>query len=244
MIYFVIPCYNEEKNIAPMLRDTHVFLEKHELPHTLMVVNDGSLDGTAERVLEIQKEGRVGCELISYTPNRGVAGAFREGFHHALARAGTSDLIVTIEADRTGDLNILGQMLDQIAAGADVSLASCYAPGGGIEGTNAFRRFLSVAANGLIRFFFGMHHIHTYSSFYRVYRPNVLKAVQDSYGDFYEESGFGCVVELLVRIYRMKFKIEEIPMVLRGQMRTGKSKMRIGKTVLGYLRVIQRNSFR
>lgn len=241
MLIFVIPAYNEEQNVARLLDETHVFATGQNLCYRLIVVDDGSVDHTAEIVRE--RSSRYPCEVVRYTPNQGVAQAFRQGFLKALERISDDDYIVTIEADRTGDLGILNELLDLMRSGCDVALASCYAKDGRIENASWVRLVLSRAANALISVFFPMKGIHTYSSFYRVYNPRVLKKVQSVYGDFYEEKGFACVIELLVRISRLGGQIAEVPMVLRSQNRRGKSKMKILPTIFGYFRVIYRNAF-
>lgn len=242
MILFVVPAYNEESNIGDLIEETHAYAQRERLDYRLLVVDDGSQDRTAAIVRE--SATRYPCDLLSYSPNRGVGEAFRRGLSRALEQCTDRDIIVTKEADRTSDLGILRTMIERIGQGYDVVLASCYASGGSVEGTNAYRRLLSKCANLLIYLAFHIKGVHTYSSFYRAYRPAALRAVLDRYGDFHAEPGFACVIELLVRLARVRAKITEVPMVLRGAMRRGQSKMRVGRTVAGYLRVIARNALR
>lgn len=241
MIVFVVPAYNEEKNIGRLIEETHAFLTAKQYKYRLIVVDDGSRDKTADVVRSMMSAYPV--DLISYKPNHGVGAAFRKGMRKAIDFCEAGDLIVTKEADGTSDLNILPALLAKIEAGNDVALASVYAPGGSMEGTAGHRVFLSRAANWLVGELFPLKHVHTYSSFYRVYRPAALQRVWNAYEDFYVEPGFACVVELLIRLALLGAKIDEVPMVLEGSRRTGKSKMKIGRTILGYLRVIGRNAF-
>ncbi len=240
MILFVVPAYNEEANVRGLVERTDAFAKKEGLPYRLIVVDDGSSDATASVLAGMAASYPL--EPISYKPNRGVGEAFRRGMNAALAAAAPSDMIVTMEADGTSDLSILPTMLGKIGVGCDVTLASCYAEGGGVRGTTWFRRLLSRVANFLINFAFRIKGIRTYSSFYRAYKPQTLRRVLEKYGDFYEEKGFACVLELLVRMARLGMRIEEVPMILRGDQRVGKSKMKVGRTILGYLRVIGRNA--
>ena len=240
MIIFVIPAYNEEKNIGRLIDETDAFVRSKGWDYRLIVVDDGSRDETASIVR--QASSRLPCFLISYTPNKGVGEAFRLGLQEALAQASKTDCIVTKEADGTSDLTILEMMLQKIETGCDVALASCYAPGGAIIGATPLRRFLSRLANALIYALFPLNNVRTYSSFYRVYRPQALRKVLDVYGNFYREKGFACVLELLVRLAKIGSKIEEVPMVLQSGRRLGKSKMNVCKTILEYLRVIGRNA--
>lgn len=239
MIYFVIPAYNEEANIESLIRETDAFLSSRKLGYRLIIVDDGSTDRTAEIVREKAKHRPI--ELVSYRPNRGVGEAFRQGLHRALALAGEDDQIVTKEADGTSDLAILLELLARVEAGCDVALASCYAKGGGIEDTTWLRLLTSRCANGLIQAAFNIRGVRTYSSFYRAYRPAILRRALSRYGDFYKEAGFACVIELLVRLVRCGARVEEVPTVLRSSRRIGKSKMKVGRTILGYFHVIGRN---
>ncbi len=240
MIIFVVPAYNEEQNIGSLIEETHAYAQREALDYHLIVVDDGSTDKTAEIVYE--RSRGLPCTLVNYQPNCGVGEAFRQGLKKALSLSKAKDIIVTKEADRTSDLSILKALISKIQSGADVALASCYAKDGAVTGTSWDRRFLSRCANILIYSVFHIQGIHTYSSFYRAYRPSALQAVWERYGDFYEETGFVCVVELLVRLSRLSMKIVEVPMILQANRRVGQSKMKIGKTILGYLRVIGRNA--
>ncbi len=242
MLLFVVPAYNEEANIEALIRETHEFLSTRGLKYRLIVVDDGSRDRTAAIVGECAK--KYPCEVVGYQPNRGVGEAFRRGLNRALELAGADDLIVTKEADRTSDMSILPDLLRKIGSGCDVALASCYAKGGGIEGTTWFRLLCSRCANAMIYTAFHIRGVHTYSSFYRVYRPSALRKVLARYGDYYTEPGFACVIELLVRLAKTGARIEEVPMTLVSGRRIGKSKMKVMRTVFGYFRVIGRNLFR
>ena len=235
MVFLIVPAYNEEQNIGRLVEEARRFLGSQQISYRLLIVDDGSRDRTAEIVHKIPTEFSVG--LISYQPNQGVQEAFRRGFQAALAEALDDDVIVTLEADGTADWNILPVFLEKISQGADVVVASYYAKGGAVQGTVWHRKALSRAGNLFIRIFLPIKGIHTYSSFYRAYRPSALRAVHKRYGDFYKETGFSCVVELLYRLHLLKLKITEVPMVLQGTARIGKSKMKVFQTILGYLRI-------
>lgn len=235
MIFFVVPAYNEELNIGRLIDDTDRCCKEVGQEYRLLIVDDGSRDRTAEIVR--QTTDRYPTVLISYQPNQGVQEAFGRGFRKALEECKNSDVIVTMEADGTADWKLLPQFLQKIKEGFDVVVASYYAKGGSVEGTAWHRKVLSRAGNIFTRVFLPIPGIHTYSAFYRIYHPQVLSAVLQRYGNFYEEKGFACVVELLFRIQRLGFRIGELPMVLQGSRRVGKSKMKIFQTIRGYLRI-------
>jgi dolichol-phosphate mannosyltransferase len=153
-----------------------------------------------------------------------------------------ADLIVTIEADNTSDIKILERMILNSRAGFDLVLASPYAQGGGFEETTLFRRILSFAANTVLRFCFDVK-VLTLSSFYRVYKPDIIKVIKAKYGTIIEEPGFICMVEILIKAIRCKAQIIEIPMVLYSEKRKGKSKMKIIKTGFSYLKFLLKKRY-
>ena len=111
----------------------------------------------------------------SHHPNQGVRRTFLEGFATFLEMATPGDILVTKEADNTSDNAILSRLLDAVyVQGFDVALASCYAPGGGLESTTKFRMILSKCANLIVKLRFNLWGIHTLSSFYRAFRQECL----------------------------------------------------------------------
>jgi len=240
LIFFVAPAYNEEKNVPRLIRKIDDHCKGASLDYRLVIVDDGSRDRTAE-VVRAEGAGKP-CELITYTPNKGVDEAFRRGLTHALEIATDADVIVTLEADGTSDLGILPDFLEKIRGGADLVVASYYAPGGEVRGTVWHRKLLSKSANLLIRAVFKLEGVRTYSSFFRAYRPSALRSTVAKYGELYRAKGFACVLELLIRIHRAGFRVTEVPMVLKGDERVGKSKMKVAKTTVDYLKVIGRNA--
>lgn len=242
MIIFIVPVYNEAQNIVNLLARTHHEMERSGLAYKIIVVNDGSTDATEKKVESLA--GKFNIELCSYYPNKGVGEAFRVGFRRAIAIAGDSDIIVTKEGDNTSDLRILSKLISRINDGYDLVLASCYAKEGAVLDAPLLRRILSRAANMLLAFCIGIKGVHTYSSFYRAYSTRSMKEMFSIYdGRLIEQDGFECMVELLIKFGRhKKFKIAEVPMTLDGSRRVGRSKMRILKTIKGFVRVILKHA--
>lgn len=236
MIIFVVPAYNEEKNISKLLQNTHEKMLNLGFEYKIVLVNDGSTDRTSDIVKQYQ--GSISVILEEHEVNKGVKQAFITGFKAALKIASEDDIIVTEEADNTSDLSILGEMLSLIKDGYDVVLASCYAKGGWIENTNIYRKILSYTANALLKISFHIKEVNTYSSFYRAFNAKFLKKAFRIYGDkLLEEDGFVCVIGMLIRLNWLGFRVVEVPMVLKGSERIGKSKMKILKTICGYFKL-------
>lgn len=239
MIIFVIPAYNEEENIDLLLSNLDSAMKKLRLKYHIILVNDGSSDTTKKRALAFT--GRIPLEIIDHNTNKGVGQVFRTGFARALELAGNEDIIVTKEADNTGELEILDSMVRKIGAGYDVALASCYAPGGRIIGTTIDRLILSFCANFILRLLFSIKGVNTYSSFYRAHKVEALRKAFYAYnGHLIDDNGFTCMVEMLIKLNRLPIRITEIPMSLRCDFRKGKSKMNKRATMLSYMRLIAR----
>lgn len=236
MIYLMFPAYNEADNLPELLSSLQKWAQQHDEQCHLIAVDDGSTDGTAE-VLKAFKG--LPMTIVRHQPNQGVMRAFQSGFRAwSEFPEETRDLFVTLEADNTSALTILDTMIDRARNGYDLVLASCYAPGGEIVGTNMLRTILSFGANLILRCTPGMPSVHTFSSFYRVYRGPFVNRAIAAYGSrFIEEEGFVCVVEMLLKFGMMKARIAEVPLRLDGSKRRGASKMNVTRTIRGYLRL-------
>jgi dolichol-phosphate mannosyltransferase len=237
MIIFVIPARNEEENIALLLSNLKSKAGELGAEYRIILVNDGSTDST-KKLAEGFKSA-MPLEIIDLPGGEGVGEVFKAGFSRALQIAKDSDTIITKEADNTSDLDILDEMLKEIGNGNDLVLASCYAPGGKIIGTTLDRVILSSGANLLLKMFFPIRGVCTYSSFYRAYKAGMLKKAFYAYDNrLIEYKGFTCMVELLIKLSRLPISIKEVPMVLRCDLRKGRSKMNKGKTLLSYFSLI------
>jgi dolichol-phosphate mannosyltransferase len=234
MIYFIIPAFNEAANLPGLLSSIGEWSRTRHEPCHLIVVDDGSRDATPE-VLQDFRE--LPLTVVRHDINRGVHEVFRSGFSAwSKLPARNEDLVITLEADNTSSLTILDAMLIRARQGDDLVLASCYAPGGDVVGTNLFRVLLSFSANLILRSTPGMPTVYTFSSFYRVYRAPFLEYALGCYGQrLIEERGFVCVVEMLLKFGTLKARISEVPLRLDGSKRQGNSKMKVLRTIRGYL---------
>jgi dolichol-phosphate mannosyltransferase len=242
-IIFVVPAYNEAENIPKLLGHMREVVASLRRSCHIIVVDDGSVDDTGK--LAREHAGGLSLEVVRHETNRGVGTVFRTGFRRALELAGPEDIIVTKEADNTSDLSILPTLVDRIEVGHDIALASCYAKGGGVTGSTIDRHILSFVANLLLRMFFPIRGVHTYSSFYRAHRAKTLRRAFEAYGDsLLEMNGFACMVEMLVKLSRLPISITEVPMVLQCDVRRGSSKMVRRRTIREYVRLIARQALR
>lgn len=113
-ISVVIPAYNEEKNIAPLMREVNEVLKKLGAKYEIILVNDGSADNTLlEMLLAKKKDGRI--KVIDLRKNFGQSAAMQAGFDSA-----KNELVCYIDADRQIDFSELSLFLAEIKKGADL----------------------------------------------------------------------------------------------------------------------------
>jgi dolichol-phosphate mannosyltransferase len=235
VIRFVIPAYNEAENIPNLMAD--LAPRARELGARIIFVDDGSKDGTYEAI----QEHRDGLHLavVRHPVNRGLGTAINSGLRAALGESQDGDAIVTLEADNTSDLDDLPAMLGKFNQGADVVLASVYAPGGRIVGVAPWRLAASKAVSNTFRHAGGLKDIHTLSSLYRVYRAGTLRRAAETYGWLLvREPGFAANVELLLKLYNAGAKVSEVATVNDWSRRLGTSKMNLKPTVMAYGRLM------
>jgi dolichol-phosphate mannosyltransferase len=234
MVRFVIPAYNEAQNVPGLLGD--LAPRVRELGARVIVVDDGSNDGTGE-VVEAHKED-MHLAVVRHKRNRGLGTALNTGLRAALGEASDGDAIVTLEADTTSDLDDLPKLLARFEEGYDIVLASVYAPGGAILGVANWRLMASKAVSNTFRYLGGLRQIHTLSSLYRVYRAGTLRRAAETYGYLLvREPGFAANVELLLKLYNAGARVAEVPTVNDWRKRRGVSKMNLRPTVLAYGRL-------
>jgi dolichol-phosphate mannosyltransferase len=239
MAIFVIPAFNEEANVPRLLADLESRPDLWRDGGRVVLVDDGSTDGTV--AVARAHRGELPVEVLEAERNQGPGRAFDRGFRHALTISGHGELIVTLESDTTSDLDAVEAMLAAAAAGADVVLGSHHA-GGELVNVSRHRRFLSRAASSVIRRGGGLD-ASTVSSFFRVYRASVLHAGFDAYGEgFIQERGFACKAEILMKLSRLGITIAEVPVTLDWSKREGESKMKVLPTMGGYARVMARQA--
>jgi dolichol-phosphate mannosyltransferase len=233
---FVIPAYNEEENLPRLFSELARRPEVRCASSRVLVVDDGSEDGTSGLVESYR--GPLAVELIRLERNQGPGAAFRAGFKAALDRCGHGGLVVTLEADSTGDLSALPEMLARARSSADLVLAAWV-----MENVSFQRRILSEGAGLVVRLLLGLK-ARTVSSFFRVYRAEALRDGFDRFGDdFIREQGFACKAEVLAKLIGLGAQVEEVPVALDTSKRVGKSKMPVARTMAAYWRMMARQVF-
>ncbi len=226
----VLPAFNEAENLPPLLARVSAALKRTGYNFKILVVNDGSTDGTADVLKNAPAECQV--EVVSHPKNLGLGAAIRSGLLAATQRDG---IVVTMDADNSHDPAIIVQMIQRIRDGYDLVIASRFQDGGRVIGLQLHRRFLSWAASSMMRVVCRYANVRDYTSGYRAYRASILRDLQTRYGTkLITENGFACMFELLLKLRSIGARATEIPLVLRYDQKVGPSKMPILRTIARY----------
>lgn len=212
-LWLVIPTYNESENIVPLLSAI-----SQTLPDVyILVVDDASPDGTAERVTTMQRS----CErvhLLRRPRKLGYASAVVTGLEFALRRGAT--IVGHMDADFSHDPQRLPALLEALGGGADIALGSRYVEGGGIVGWSLFRRVLSRSANFLVRTVLNLP-VRDSTSGFRLYRRDALQRLALHR---LRVEGYGFLFLSTALAVWNGLKVVEVPIVFVDR-RRGKSKL-------------------
>jgi dolichol-phosphate mannosyltransferase len=212
----IIPTYNEAETIQPTLAAVR---DSAPAAHVL-VVDDGSPDGTAELVRSVA-DSRGGISVLPRAEKEGLGPAYAAGFQWGLERG--FDKLVEMDADGSHDPACLPRLLARCDQSADLVIGSRYAEGGSVHDWGWHRRALSRAGNVYASALLGLG-VRDATSGYRAYRASLLERIDL---DGVKSSGYCFQIELTYRAARAGATIAEEPIVFTDRA-AGHSKMAAG----------------
>ncbi|MBY0493525.1 MAG: glycosyltransferase family 2 protein [Cyanobacteria bacterium] len=244
MIFVALPAYNESEALPRLLqrmRDTQPLLPE---PLSVIVVDDGSTDGTAAAARQYDSAA-MRVEVVVHERNRGLHGALDTGFRAAVERAGADDWVLTMDADDTHSPDQIGTMLAKAkAAGANVVIASRFQPGAEWFGLSWDRVLFSKTVSWMFRIAWPMRNVRDYTCGYRLYRADLLKQAYRKWGDgFVNEPSFACMPDVLWKVSRLSPVFAEVPLSLHYERKPGESKMNVARTIRRTLGLIVKRRF-
>jgi dolichol-phosphate mannosyltransferase len=214
--WLVLPTYNEAENIEAVVRAALPQLEATGLPHRVLVVDDGSPDGTGDIADRLAGELQA-VEVLHRDRKEGIGPAYLAGFSHALANGG--QLMLEMDSDFSHDPRDIPRLV-AAAGDADLVLGSRYVKGGGVTDWGLMRRLISRGGSLYARAMLGVP-ISDLTGGFKCFRREVLEALDlDSVGT----DGYGFQIEMTYRAIRAGFKVVEVPILFRDR-RVGDSKM-------------------
>lgn len=238
-IWIVLPAYNEEEAL-PQLIDALVeeFMEEKK-KFEILIVNDGSHDRTREIAQACSP--KLPVKVYNNETNKGLGETLRIGLLEAIKLASKDDIIITMDADNTHPVGLAIRMVRLIREGNDVVIASRYRKGSYVRGLPLYRRFLSYGASWLCRICFPIRGVRDYTSGYRAYRAMALSQLISRYREeFISEQGFASMVDILLRLREQELIFAEVPVILRYDLKSGRSKMNVPRTIKQTLTLVFR----
>lgn len=239
MIYILLPAYNEEKALRPMMEKISAVMEKMRAAYRVVVVNDGSRDRTLEILRELAQIYPI--DIIVHKYNRGLGETARDGFEYIAEIGSPEDVIVRMDCDDTHDPKYIPAMLEKLREGYEVVTASRYVSGGAQIGVDLYRRTISRCANLLLKLFFPIRGLKEYTCGFRAYRVALIQDALTIFGNQFIDlkgMGFTGTIEKLIKCKMMGARVGEVPFVLRYDRKQGPSKVVTSITTLGYLVLI------
>jgi len=210
----IIPTYNEKENIEKMIRSIFSLPASFDM----LIVDDGSPDGTAAIVRSIQISYPERLFLFEREGKQGLGTAYILGFEWAIKM--TYDYIFEMDADFSHNPQDLLLLHQACINGADLAIGSRYKSGVNVVNWPIGRVLMSYFASMYVRFITGMKIYDTTAGF-KCYRRRVLEAIEL---DRIKFKGYAFQIEMKFTAWKLGFHIVEIPIVFTDR-REGTSKM-------------------
>ena len=232
----IIPTYNERENIENIIRA--VFgLEK---TFHILIIEDGSPDGTAAIVKTLQQEFPDRLFMIERKGKLGLGTAYITGFKWALEHS--YEYIFEMDADFSHNPNDLPRLYEACAVqGGDVAIGSRYVSGVNVVNWPMGRVLMSYFASKYVRIVTGLP-IHDTTAGFKCYRRQVLETIDLDHIRF---KGYAFQIEMKFTAYKCGFKITEVPVIFINR-ELGTSKMNgsiFGEAVFGVIKLKIGSSF-
>jgi dolichol-phosphate mannosyltransferase len=216
-VLVIIPTYIEAENVADVLAQVRAAVPDAHI----LVVDDGSPDGTADLAQEVADElGQI--EVLRRAEKTGLGPSYRAGFAWGLERGFT--VLIEMDADLSHDPSVLPQLIAAVTEGtADLAIGSRYVPGGSVPGWPTHRRLLSQWGNRYVGMMLRMP-VRDATAGFRAYRSTILEKMGL---DQVRADGYGFQIEMAYGVSRIGGTIQEIPITFTDRIR-GVSKMHPG----------------
>ena len=211
----IIPTYNEIENIGKISRAVLALPDNFDI----LVIDDGSPDGTAAAVKRLQAEFDGRLHLMERSGKLGLGTAYIEGFKWALGR--DYDYIFEMDADFSHNPDDLPHLLSACTeGGADLSVGSRYSDGINVVNWPFGRILISYCASIYVRLILGVR-IYDSTAGFVCYSRKVLETIDL---DDVRMKGYGFQIEMKYTARKYGFKLTEVPVIFINR-KEGTSKM-------------------
>jgi len=210
----IIPTYNEIENVEKITRAVFSMVGEYDI----LIIDDGSPDGTAEKVKELQKEFPQRLHLLQREGKQGLGTAYITGFKWALER--DYDCIFEMDADFSHDPKDLPRLYEACLNGADLAVGSRYCDGVSVVNWPMGRILMSYFASVYVRTILRKK-IYDSTAGFVCYTRKVLETIDL---DNIQMKGYGFQIEMKYSAISLGFKLAEVPVIFVNR-KEGTSKM-------------------
>lgn len=210
----IIPTYNEKENIEAIIKA----IREQPTPFDILVVDDGSPDGTAQIVKSIQNQHTDSLFMIERSGKLGLGTAYITGFKWALEHG--YDYIIEMDADFSHPPERLNDLVAAANEGADVAIGSRYVKGGSVKNWPFRRILISYGASLYTRMITWMP-VRDCTAGFVLYKKEVLSTIPLDKVRFV---GYAFQIEMKYLSWKNGFKIKEVPICFVDRVK-GQSKM-------------------
>jgi dolichol-phosphate mannosyltransferase len=231
----IIPTYNEKENIESIIRTVFSLPKVFDV----LVIDDGSPDGTATIVKKLMGEFPNKLFLLERKGKLGLGTAYIAGFKWSIERK--YDYVFEMDADFSHNPNDLLRLYETIAIESDVAIGSRYVTGVNVVNWPIGRVLMSYFASKYVRIITGMT-IHDTTAGFVGYRRQVLEAIDL---DKIRFKGYAFQIEMKYTAYSLGFRIKEVSIIFVNRV-LGVSKMNsgiFGEAIFGVIRLRLRKFF-
>lgn len=228
----IIPTYNERENIENIIRKVFSL----EGGYDILIIDDGSPDGTAAIVKRLQQEFPERLHMIERPGKLGLGTAYITGFKWSIDKG--YDYTFEMDADFSHNPEDLPRLYQACKDGADLAVGSRYCDGISVINWPIGRIIMSYYASVYVRTILGMK-VYDCTAGFKCYSNKVLRTIDL---DKVEMKGYGFQIEMKYTTYKLGFKITEVPIIFVNR-KAGTSKMSggiFGEAFWGVIKLIFR----
>ena len=210
----IIPTYNERENIENIIRKVFSL----DGGYDILIIDDGSPDGTAAIVTRLQQEFPERLHMIERPGKLGLGTAYITGFKWSIDKG--YDYTFEMDADFSHNPEDLPRLYQACKDGADLAIGSRYCDGISVINWPIGRIIMSYYASVYVRTILGMK-VYDCTAGFKCYSNKVLRTIDL---DKVEMKGYGFQIEMKYTTYKLGFKITEVPIIFVNR-KAGTSKM-------------------
>lgn len=210
----IIPTYNEKENIENIIRKVFSL----DGGFDILIIDDGSPDGTAAIVKRLQQEFPERLHMIERPGKLGLGTAYITGFKWSIDKG--YDYTFEMDADFSHNPEDLPRLYQACKDGADLAIGSRYCDGISVINWPIGRIIMSYYASVYVRTVLGMK-VYDCTAGFKCYSNKVLRTIDL---DKIEMKGYGFQIEMKYTTYKLGFKITEVPIIFVNR-KAGTSKM-------------------